>query len=191
MKMKYLKGLQNQKAYTFMEVLIAIALSIILTGALIAAFLMAQQTCAKVSAEQNLQQIANVIMRKIIKGSPKSGGLHRLNQAISFDFNNTYTANVSGELNFQGTDGVNRSFYINTAGTSILYHDPGVGGADEVIYTAPPGMALVLQFWPGSLEGAVYSGVDVGINVGLIQSIKGQTVSGSLQTFVNIRNHSA
>ena len=100
----------------------------------------------------------------------------------------SYQIVTTSELHFVGTDGIERRYYLNPAGTSLLYNHPTAKGTvDEVIYTAPAGNTLALRFWV--LAGTPYTNVTLGIDVGLSQNVSGRTVSGSTTTMINIRNH--
>ena len=143
-----------------------------------------KQICTSVSADQDLQQTANVIMNKIIKGGSEPGGIFRLSEATS------YTITSISELRFVGTDGTERRYFLNNAGNQILYRHPTASGTqDQVMYTAPTGTTLTLRFWP--LAGSTYANITIGIDVRLSRSVNGRTVTGSVTTLINIRNHPA
>jgi hypothetical protein len=87
-------------------------------------------------------------------------------------------------LDFAGTDGVTRRYFVNNAGDSLMYHHPTAAGTqDELIYKAPTGTTLTLLFWTGTAN------ITVGINVGLAKTVNGRNVVGSATTMINIRNH--
>ena len=172
----------HEKGFTLAEILVVVAITAMTVGVLTSAFIVYQQTAAKATVEQSLQQISNVIINKIIKGSSEPGGTFRLSEAVSYQIVTT------SELHFVGTDGIERRYYLNPAGTSLLYNHPTAKGTvDEVIYTAPAGNTLALRFWV--LAGTPYTNVTLGIDVGLSQNVSGRTVSGSTTTMINIRNH--
>ena len=91
------------------------------------------------------------------------------------------------------TDTTARWYYLNSTGTSVLYHYPG-GGADEKIYTAPEGSTLSLRFSPYVVTipnptpppptlNVITQ--DVEIDVALTKN----SSSGAASTFVFMRNH--
>ena len=174
--------LWDKKGFTFLELVIAVSLSVMLTGVTLAALTSSRQICTTVSADQDLQQTANVIMNKIIKGSSESGVTYRLSEAKS------YTIVTISELRFTGIDSVERRYFLSNAGTELRYRHPMVGiTTDELIYRAPTGTTLTLRFWP--LAGSNYTNITVGIDVGLSKTVNGRNVVGSATTMINIRNH--
>ena len=96
----------NEKGFTLAELLAATALSALLTGLILTALISSRQICTSVTADQDLQQTANVIMNKIIKGGSEPGGIFRLSEATSYSI-----ATIS-ELHFTGTDSIERRYLI-------------------------------------------------------------------------------
>lgn len=174
--------LLNNKGFTLAELLVAIGLSALFTGVIFAALASSRQICASVTADQDLQQTANVIMNKLIKGGSESGAIFRLSEAKS------YTIISISELHFVGADNIERRYFLSNTGTELRYRHP-VGGStsDELIYRAPPGTTLTVRFWP--LAGNNYTNITVGIDVGLSKMVNGRNVIGSATTMINIRNH--
>jgi hypothetical protein len=90
-----------------------------------------------------------------------------------------------------------RWYSLGSNGTSIIYHHPTYSGVqDEIVYTAPSGATITLQFYqhPVALPseggpGDVYTNVDVCINLAIFQNVNGQNISGAATAMVNIRNH--
>jgi len=172
----------QEKGFTLVETLIVVAITSMILGVMSSAFIVYERTAAAASAEQGLQQISNVIINKIIKGSFEPGGTFRLSEAVS------YSIVSLSDLHFVGTDGIERRYYLNPGNTSLLYNHPTANGTvDEVIYTAPAGNTLTLRFWV--LAGTQYVNVTLGIDVGLSQNALGKMVTGSATTMINIRNH--
>jgi prepilin-type N-terminal cleavage/methylation domain-containing protein len=180
----------DRRGFTLVELVVGIGLSAILTGLILAALTSSRQICTSVTADQDLQQTANVNMNKIIKGGQEPGGIFRLSEAASYTI-----PNVS-ELHFIGIDGVERFYFLQNAGTELRYHHPTAGGTlDELLYKAPAGTTLTLRFWPlitPSIPGAsptLYTNITVGIDFGLSKTVNGRIVVGSATTMINIRNH--
>lgn len=173
---------RQQNAYTLVEVLIATAFSVLLLGAVVHAYNTAKRAYAAGIAQQGLQDGANIVLGKIIQGTAEPGGVFRLNEATSYDV-------VSlNQLNFTGTDDIERWFTVNGDATALIYHHPTASGTvDETVYTAPSGATITLRF--SIPAGSQYTGVVLGIDVALTQTLFGQTISGSASTYVNIRNH--
>jgi type II secretory pathway pseudopilin PulG len=168
-----------ERGFTLVEVVVGAGLSVLLTGLILAALTSSRQICTSISANQDLQQTANVIMNKIIKGSKEPGGIFRLSEATSYA-----VQNLGSELDFTGTDGITRKYLLNNAGDSLIYHHPTAAGTtDELIYKAPKGTTLTSGFWIASAN------ITVGINVGLAKTVNGKNVVGSATTMINIRNH--
>ena len=173
------------KGFTLAELVVAIGLSALFTGLILAALASSRQVCTSVTADQDLQQTANVIMDKIIKGSAESGITYRLSEAT------TYSIVAIDELDFKDIgDSSWRAYFLtqSSTGTELWYRRPiaGVAGA-VLIYKAPIGTTLTLRFWP--LGGPAYTNITVGIDVGLSKTVNGRTVTGSATTMINIRNH--
>jgi len=178
---KPMMKLNNKKALTFAELLIAMALAVTLIGSTLGAFMLVKQVSAKSIVETSLQRDADLIIMKIIKGKRESGIMFRLSEAVS------YSIPAISELHFVGTDGIERWYHLNSGSTSVLYHHPGFTAQEEVIYTAPQGATITLRFWTPS--GTVYSGISVGIDVAVSKTLQGKNLSGSVTTMINIRNH--
>ena len=169
-----------------MELMVAVFIAVILIGIATSAYILVQRAYSVDSAGSWLQNSANAVLTKIIKGETEPGGVFRLSEATSYNI-----VSIS-ELHFTGTDGTERWFRLDNTSTSVIYHYPtSAGTTDETIYTAPSGATITLRF--STPVGPQYSGVVVGIDVAIFQnqSISGaiKTVSGSASTYVNIRNH--
>ena len=175
-------GVSDKRGFTLMELLVAVGLSAMFTGLVLAALVSARQICTSITADQDLQQTANVVMNKIIKGGSEPGGTFRLSEATSYTI-----ANIS-ELHFVGTDGIERRYFLDNTGKELWYRHPGTGGtSDELIYKAPTGTTLTLRFW--TLAGSTYTNITIGIDFGLSKIVNGRNVVGSATTMINIRNH--
>ena len=174
---------ERERAFSLPELIVAGFLASMFTAVLLTALITARQTCTSVSTEQGLQQAANIVMNKIIKGGSEPGGTFRLSEATS------YTIASISELHFTGTDGKERRYFLNGTGTELWYRCPAAGGgtSDQLVYRAPTGTALTLRFWP--LAGATYTNITVGIDVGLARTVNGKNITGSATTMINIRNH--
>ena len=172
----------DSKSQTVPELIISAALIVVLFAATLSAFVFVKQMYVSSISQGNIQQDANLILSKIIKGGPEPGGLFRLSEAVS------YRIQSISELHYNGTDGVERWIALSNGGTSIIYHHPtSTGTRDEVIYTAPQGAIITLRFWMPT--GDVYQNINVGIDVAISQYIFGRNISGSATTIINIRNH--
>ena len=177
------------KGYTYPELLVAAGISILLFMAVLGLFVTVKQYYTLNVVEERLQRDADQVIAKVIKGKDEAGSVFRLSDAQS------YTLVGINRLDFTGTDGVIRWVTISADGRSVIYHHPVAGAAaDEVIYTAPDDVALTLRFWPvlnavTGLADPLYTNKAIGLDVGLTQTLRGRTFSGSATTLVNIRNH--
>ena len=172
----------KSKGFTYAEVLVALSISLLLFAALLGLFITAKQFYAVNMLAQDLQRDANKVIAKIIKGKIEPGGIYRLSEATRYN-----QVSVS-ELEFWGQDDVKRWIKLSADGRSVIYHHPTTNGdQDEVLYTVPPNTAITLQFWVPA--GALYQGTNIGIDVGLSQSLRDRNFNGSASTLLNIRNH--
>ena len=182
----------NKRAFTLIEVLIATAFSVVLILVVVTFYSVTRKVYSSGLSMQLLEDGANIVLSKIIEGKTEPGGVFRLAQAVSYCFGpgTNCTPSSPNQLYFIGTDGINRWYHLNNTSTSLLYHHPTAGsplGADEMIYTAPAGATLTLSFWPPTAidPNFKYPAADVGITVTLTQN----TVTGSVSTLVDLRNH--
>ncbi len=173
----------NNKAFTLVEVMLAAAIAVFMMGIVFSFYYLGNKTYSMGISRQQLQDDADVILAKIIKGKSEPGGVFRLSEAVSY--------NIVGisELHFVGADGIERWFSLNNSSTSIIYHHPTASGiTNETIYTAPTGATITLRF---SIPfGPQYTGVVIGIDAAVTKNVSGNAISGSASTYVNIRNHS-
>lgn len=132
-------------------------------------------------AELNLERSALAITGKMIRGIEEQGNMYGLRLARSYELPSVTPAGSA--IYFTGTDLNIRKFYLN--GNSVSYESPTQSPGTQTIYTAPTGTSIILRFWnpPGYIDNET-----VGIYVGLIQNIGTRTVSGSVSTYVNIKN---
>ena len=172
----------HNKAFTLVEILLATTITVSMMGAVFSFYYLTNNASSTGIPRQQLQNDASVILSKIIEGKSEPGGVFRLSEMVSYN-----RVSIS-ELHFTGIDGIERWILLDATSGSVIYHHPTAAGpADEIIYSAPPGVTVTLRF--STPSGAQYAGVVVGIDVALTKNISGNTVSGSASTYVNIRNH--
>ena len=220
--------LQGAQGFSLVELMMAVAFSALLMTGVFGFYTTASQTYSSGISGQILQDGADIVLSKIIEGETESGAVYRLATSVSYmspngSANFLYSCggapqvapcnagNLSGELYFcqddpaicNYNDTTARWYYLNSAGTSIIYHHPKSGGGtiEENIYTAPKQSALTLRFSPavvGSPSGPSANVVE--IDVALRQNLSPATVitnsrlsttsgSGAASTFVLLRNH--
>ncbi len=169
---------------TIVELLAALSISVLLVGSVLGTLVTSKHFYATNVMGQTLQRDANLLLTKILKGKTEPTGTFRLAEA------ETYTLTSISELHFTCTDGIERWYRLSSDGTQVIYHHPtSAGEQDEVIYTAPAGRTITLRFWMPA--GSSFENIGIGIDVGLSQAVRGVTVTGSVTTMTNIRNHSS
>ena len=226
----------NNRAFTLVEMMIAVTFSVFLLAGVCSFYNSASQTYSAGISGQTLQDGANTIISKIAEGETESGVVYRLSTASTFTFANGTSTNTTNSLYTCGgtsqvlpcnssnpaseiyycqdnpvltctppgvlcncnpvTDNTARWYYLNSTGTSVLYHHPTSGGktVEETLFTAPKGSSLTLRFSPAQANGATLPNV-IEIDVALTQNLsanitnKRLATSGAASTFVLVRNH--
>lgn len=216
---KYMFG-ANEKGHTLTELLFASAIIVMLIASVLGCEIFANRIYQNNVIRENLQRDAAIAMNKIIKGgyetSNSAVGIVRLHEALTYSFTKHVPPLASETL---ANPYVNpfiyfnilldtvknpydRWFCLNNTSTSIIYHHPsGSGTMDEVIYTAPAGATIILQFsvvspftmlYPGfgsPVDNNVYQNVSIGIYVQIKQKVQDNYIFGQESAFINIRNH--
>lgn len=210
----------NNLAFTLTELMMAVAFSVLLMTGVYGFYTTSSQVYSAGISGQNLQQGANIVLSKITEGEPESGTSYSLATAVSFIIPNgtagaLYTCgggaqttpcnavNTFSELyycqdsNCSSSDATARWYYLNSAGTSVIYHHPNAAGGtvEETIYTAPTGSLLKLRFAQPQLNGQNIPNVvevDVDLTGNLSANVTNTRVatSGDVSTFVLLRDHS-
>jgi prepilin-type N-terminal cleavage/methylation domain-containing protein len=210
----------NNHAFTLIEMMMAVAFSVLLMTGVYGFYNASSQVYSTGISGQALQDAANIVLSKIIEGKTESGTVYRLSTAVSFMIPNgagsalyvcgggtqttsCNTSNTSSELYYcqdnpctGSTDATARWYYLNSTGTSIIYHHPASNGGtiEEKIYTAPTGSTLKLRFSPAqannqTLPNVVEIDVDLTGNLSANVTNARLTTSGDVSTFVFLRNH--
>jgi len=215
----------NNQAFTFVELMMAVAFSVLLLTGVYSFYDVSSQSYSSGISGQTLQDGTNIILSKIIEGKIESGVVYRLATSVSYmvpngSTNSLYTCggapqiapcntgNTSGELYYcqnspcSQSGGVNNStarwYYLNSAGTAVMYHHPAVGGGtiEENIYTAPTASTLTVRFSPAQVGSPLAPSSNVvEIDVALIKNLsvnitnKRLATTGAASTFVLLRNH--
>lgn len=211
----------HNEAFTLMEMTIASAVTLFLMAGVYGFYVATSQDYASGVSQQTLQNGANTVLSKIIEGETEANNVvFRLSTAVSYMIPNgaanaLYTCggapqaapcnanNLFGELYYCQVNPCNqvnnvnvpsaRWYYINNAGTSIIYHHPNTQGipVDETIYTAPTGTTLALRFAPATNLPANEVAISVALTKNLAGNITNQRLatSGTATTFVLVRNH--
>ena len=179
---KPIRVAMDNKAFSFVEMVLAVGFSVLLLTGVYGFYTASSQSYSSGISGQNLQDGADIVISKIIEGGTESGVVYRLSTANSFmipngSANSLYTCggvaqiapcnanNLSGEIYYcfnaqtadspcvGSSDPNARWYYLNSTGTSVIYHHPTTGGGtvEQVIYTAPPKTTMTLRFEPGSI----------------------------------------
>jgi prepilin-type N-terminal cleavage/methylation domain-containing protein len=191
----------NNKAFTFIELIVAVAITVLLMTGVYGFYNAASQSYSSGISGQTLQDGADIVLSKIIEGETESGAVYRLSTAVSYMIPNgtanaLYTcggapqaapcntgdnnSNTFVELYYcqdnpcSATDSSARWYYLNSTGTAVMYHYPGEI-QDTAIYTAPKGSALTLRFSPAQYNSLTIPNV-VEIDVALRQNLSAATV---------------
>lgn len=201
-----------------MELMMAVSFSVLLMTGIYGFYNASNQVYNSGVSEQNLQTAANIVLSKIIEGETESGVVYRLSTAASYMIPNgtgnylyscggspratpCNASNLSGELYYCQdspcggySDPTARWYYLNSGGTSVIYHHPKSNGGtvEETIYTAPAGSTLTLRFSPAQVgtplsPSANVVEIDVDLTSGI--SISRLATCGDASTFVLLRDH--
>lgn len=165
------------RGFTLAEIIVATAISVILFVSSIGAYLFMKTTLYGKFVEYDLTRDVNMALKRITTGVNEGSVLYGLRSASKFTI-----TNVSA-ISYVGSDNNIRQYYLN--GSSLVYSSPAQSPGQRTVYTAPSGSTFTLRFWePGGYLGHE----TVGIYIGVSQPVGGKTVSGSVSTYVNIRN---
>ena len=171
--------MRNKMSFTTTEVLISSVIIVILFACTIGAFMMVKGLFRDKIAEYGLQQSSNTILTKIIRGYKEGGNIVGLRSAVSFSL--PVVTPAGSRIDYVGKDGNTRSYFLSV--NTIQYSSPTQWPNQRTIYTAPAGATIVLRFWYASADRET-----AGIYFALLQPAGKRTVSGSVSTYVNLRN---
>jgi hypothetical protein len=156
------------------------------------------------------------MISKMIEGEAESGVVYRLETAVSYMIPNgvgtaLYTCGGSAqtapcnsswpysELYFcqdspcTYTDSTARWYYLNSTGTSLIYHHPAAGGGtkEETVFTAPADSTLSLRFVAATNTPSNAVEIDTAAIQTIAARITNQRLaaSGAASTYVLLRNH--
>ena len=214
----------DKKGHTLIELLFASVIIVLLIASVLGCQIFADRIYQTNIIRENLQRDACIVMNKIINGghetSNPDAGIVRLNEAMTYSFTKhipplgsevlaspyfnpfIYFNILSNIPSDSSKNPYARWFCLNNTNTSIIYHHPtNAGAVDEVIYTAPAGATITLEFfivapytifYPGlnpAVDNNVYQNVSMGIFVQIGQTVQNKYVFGQESAFINIRNH--
>jgi len=204
----------NNKGFSLSELMMAVACTVFLMAGIASFYTISSQSYTTGMSGQILQNGANIVLSKIIDGDTESGVVYRLSTAQTYMVpngaaNHLYTcggapqstscdvSQTASELYYcqdaptycNSSDATARWYYLNHAGSAVMYHYPGEA-TDQAIYTAPTGSMLTLRFSPATSTPLNAIEIDVAVT----QNISGGTTirlaaNGSASTYVLLRNH--
>lgn len=171
----------RNRGFTLTEFLIAGFVAVLLFGSVWGTFVTSRSVFTTSLEAAGLQRDVNVVMQKIIRGRTEGSDLSGLRSSESFII--PVATPPGSEIDFTGTDNQQRRYFLS--GKSIVYSSPVLFPSQRTIYTAPADTDITLRFW----EPAGYMDNEtVGIYVSISKQSGGKTISGSLSTYLNLRN---
>lgn len=173
--------MRKKPAFTTIEALIAAVIMAMIFGGISGAYMLLKGVVVTKTSESNLQQDVTKIAAKIIRGYEEQGGIVGLRSAVSFTLPVVVPAGSS--IQYVGTDGQTRNYSLS--GNTIQYTSPTQSPVQQVVYTAPAGASITLRFWEPAGSGGHET---IGVYLGVSQLSGNRTISGSISTYINIRN---
>ena len=167
----------DRRAHTLAEVMVASVIAVIFFMSAIGVFVMAKQSCVSGMSGQELQRDADRVINRMVRGLVEGKSRYGQRSGVSF------TIPSVTELDFIGIDGNKRKYYLGAGG--IVYESPTQKPNAQVIYAPPANTVITLRFWrpAGYLDHET-----VAIYIGLTKRVSGKVTTGSLTTYVNLRN---
>ncbi len=198
------RGNANNKAFSLVELMMAVAFSVLLMIGVYGFYSVSSQSYSSGVSGQTLQDGANIVLSKIIEGGTEPGGtVYRLATSASY-----YIPNGNPNVLYycqdnpcSPADPTARWYTLDSTYTKVLYyHHTSNSLGYDVIYSAPAGSSFfnsatnskTLRFLPAAV-GTPLNVVE--IDVALTQNLsagitnKRLAVSGAASTFVLLRNH--
>jgi len=173
--------MKNDRGYTLAEILTVSVILTFVIGSVMGAFVTTKSVCYASIRILGLQREANIIVERIIRGLGDPANAFGLRSATSFSI--PASDPVGSEIDFIGTDGNTRKYFLSA--NSVIYESPTESPVQKSIYTAQANSSLTLRFW----QPAGYADNETaGIYISISQNAQNRTLSGSLSTYVNIRN---
>jgi hypothetical protein len=164
------------------EMLVTSVIVIMLFASVIGAFVMTKGAYRDSIAGSNLQRDAGIALAKMIRGvRESSGNTFGLRSAMEIPAPGLLPAPGQNTISFIGTDSNTRRYFLNN--NTIVYDSPTQSPNQRVIYTAPANATITLRFVLASTDQQVAY-----IYVSISQLIGTRTVTGSVETNVNLRN---
>ena len=213
---KPMRKTKNNKAFSLLELMMAVAFSVLLLTGVYGFYNTASQIYSSGVSEQNLQAGANIVLSKIIEGQAESGKVYRLTNSVTYSIPNGnstllyFCQDNPSVITCGPADNTVRWYTVDPTHTSLRYYHPTSNPLGyDVIYTAPEGTTLTLRFSPAKAKETVPNPtpppatitstvilpnvieIDVALTKNLAPNITNSRLatSGSASTFVLLRNH--
>jgi hypothetical protein len=156
--------------------LVASVIAVVFFTSALGAFVVGKVMYASSMASQELQRGVDQVMATMVRGMTENGTKTGLRSAVSFTIPSTT------EVDFVGADGTTRKYYVGSGG--IVYDSSKQSPNPQTIYTKPANSTITLRFWnqPSS------SNKMIGIYLAVSRTVSGKVITGSLQTYVNLKN---
>lgn len=169
----------TRRAHTLTEMLIVSFMTVVLFTSTIGVFVVARTFYVRGMASQELQRDVNWLMARIVKGIEEGGVRYGLRSSESY----TEPITPITEINFTGADGNARRYRLSSG--SIVYESPTQTPNTRTIYTVPANSTLTLRF---EKPTGYMDNETLAIYISITRQVSGRTASGSLTTYVNLRN---
>ena len=173
--------ISNKAGYTLAEALIVSSILILVIASTIGVVIMSRLICDTGIKEISLQRDANMALERMVRGVKEPSDTFGLRNAKSFTVPAATPA--GSEIDFVSSDGTTRKFLLS--GSSIAYQSPTISPNSKNIYTAPENCTIMLRCWKVT---AYPDNETAGIYVALSQTVGGRLLTGSVSTYVNVRN---
>lgn len=185
----------NSKAFSLIELMMAVAFSVLLLAGVYGFYNVSSQSYFSGVSGQVLQDGADIVLSKIIEGQTESNVVYRLSTSASY-----YIPNGNPNMLYYCQDSpcspgdhTARWYTLDSTNTKVLYYHPTSNQLGlDVIYSAPAGSTLTLRFSPAAVGAPLnVVEIDVALTKNLSANItnKRLATSGAASTFVLLRNH--
>jgi len=164
----------SKKGMTLPELMIGISIFMLIMGGTLTVYIMSITAWHEGSTQIYLQRDAALAMERMVRGVSGRNGLREAD---------TVTPLGNGIAYRSAIDAVERSFYLNVAGDTIMYDPDTLIGGDEYAITDPnvrnDGIVGLAFFYNADL---------VTIHLQMRDTVKGKNIDVYLTTSVKIRN---
>ena len=205
---KTMRTPMNKKAFTLLELMMAVAFSVLLLTGVFGFYNAANQLYSSGITAQNLQDGANIVLNKLIEGQAESNTVYRLETSASFyiptgNSNTLYFCQYNpSNTPCSTSDPTVRWYTLDPTSTSLRYYHPTSNPLGyDVIYTAPKNTTITLRFSPAQEPNPLpppttitipnVIEIDVALTENLLPNVTNNRLaaSGSASTFVLLRDH--